>query len=296
MVTDNRLTTLLAGRPAIIDGGYGWLLQERGLPPGEVAELWNAENPAAIEALHEEYAAAGARILTTNTFGGTRPRLAMSGLEARAYDLNKAGAEIARRVADRHDILVAGDIGPTGELMAPLGTMAEDEAIALFSEQIRALVDGGADLILIETMSDLAESRAAIAAAKAVAAELPIVATMSFDTNLRTMMGVTPTAAVHALAEAGADAVGANCGRGPEEMIRIAAELVAARGADDSVLLVAQSNAGLPQVHGDAFAYTVDPPAMGAHAQELREAGIDLIGACCGSSPEHIRAIATALN
>ena len=134
MVTDNRLTTLLAGRPAIIDGGYGWLLQERGLPPGEVAELWNAENPAAIEALHEEYAAAGARILTTNTFGGTRPRLAMSGLEARAYDLNKAGAEIARRVADRHDILVAGDIGPTGELMAPLGTMAEDEAIALFSE------------------------------------------------------------------------------------------------------------------------------------------------------------------
>ena len=296
MVTDNRLTTLLAGRPAIIDGGYGWLLQERGLPPGEVAELWNAENPAAIEALHEEYAAAGARILTTNTFGGTRPRLAMSGLEARAYDLNKAGAEIARRVADRHDILVAGDIGPTGELMAPLGTMAEDEAIALFSEQIRALVDGGADLILIETMSDLAESRAAIAAAKAVAPELPIVATMSFDTNLRTMMGVTPTVAVHALAEAGADAVGANCGRGPEEMIRIAAELVAARGADDSVLLVAQSNAGLPQVQGDAFAYTVDPPAMGAHAQELREAGIDLIGACCGSSPEHIRAIATALN
>ena len=292
----NRLTVLLAGRPALIDGGYGWLLQERGLPPGVVAEQWNLENAEAISALHDEYATAGAQVLTTNTFGGTRARLSMNGLEDQVHEVNRAGAAVARTVADRHGILVAGDLGPTGELLEPLGTLTEEDAVAMYVEQLRGLVEGGIDLVLIETMSDLGEARAAITAAQQVAPDLPIIATMSFDTNLRTMMGVTPTAAVHALAEAGADAVGANCGRGPEEMIRIAAELVAARGADDSVLLVAQSNAGLPQVHGDAFAYTVDPPAMGAHAQELREAGIDLIGACCGSSPEHIRAIATALN
>ena len=292
----NRLTVLLAGRPALIDGGYGWLLQERGLPPGVVAEQWNLENAEAISALHDEYATAGAQVLTTNTFGGTRARLSMNGLEDQVHEVNRAGAAVARTVADRHGILVAGDLGPTGELLEPLGTLTEEDAVAMYVEQLRGLVEGGIDLVLIETMSDLGEARAAITAAQQVAPDLPIIATMSFDTNLRTMMGVTPTAAVHALAEAGADAVGANCGRGPEEMIRIAAELVAARGADDSVLLVAQSNAGLPQVQGDAFAYTVDPPAMGAHAQELREAGIDLIGACCGSSPEHIRAIATALN
>ncbi len=306
-MTENRLTTLLAGRPAVIDGGYGWLLQERGLPPGAVAELWNVENPAAIEALHQEYAEAGAQILTTNTFGGTRPRLAMNGLDDRLAELVTAGARIARRVADRHGILVAGDLGPTGELLEPLGTLTVGEAQTLFAEQIRALVEGGADLILVETMSDLAEATAAITAARTVAPHLPIIATMSFDTNLRTMMGVTPAAAVAALADAGADAVGANCGRGPEEMATIAAQLVAARagrggaagagreGAAGGLLLVAQSNAGLPEVSGDSFAYTVDPPALAAHAVVLRDLGIDVIGACCGSSPDHTRAIAGAL-
>lgn len=292
---ENRLTALLAGRPALFDGGYGWLLQERGLPPGEAAELWNLERPEAVGALHEEYAAAGARILTTNTFGGTTARLALSGLEDRVGEVNRAGAAIAREVADRHGILVAGDLGPTGELLEPLGTLSEAEATALFAQQVRGLVEGGVDLILIETMSDLAETRAAVAAAREVAPDLPLVATMSFDTNLRTMMGVDPATAVRELAEAGVDAVGANCGRGPEEMEQIATQLVAAR-PHDGLLVIAQSNAGLPRLEGGDFVYTVDPAGLAEHARTLRELGVDVVGGCCGSSPAHIEAIAATLD
>jgi methionine synthase I (cobalamin-dependent) len=196
-------------------------------------------------------------------------------------------------VADRHGVLVAGDVGPTGELLEPLGVLSESAAMALFAEQVRGLRDGGADLILIETMSDLTETSAAIRAAREQAPDLPIIATLSFDTNLRTMMGVSPAQAVGALADLGVDAVGANCGRGPEDMRTIAAELVGARR--DGLLIVAQSNAGLPELDGDRFVYTVDPEAMAAHAQELRELGVDVIGACCGSTPEHIAAMSTAL-
>ena len=295
-MTSNRLTTLLADR-RIFDGGYGWLLQERGLPPGEVAELWNVENPSAVGALHEEYAAAGAQVLTTNTFGGTRARLDGSGLAERVVEINEAGARIAREVADRYDALVAGCIGPSGELLEPYGVLNEADAVEMFAEQITGLAAGGADLILIETMSDLGEASAAVAAAAKVAPDLPIIVTMSFDTNLHTMMGVAPGAAIAAFAALGADAVGANCGRGPDDMRQIAAALVAARSdADlDGVLLIAQSNAGLPHVHGDGFVYDVDPAGMAEHALELREIGIDVIGACCGSSPAHIAAMAAAL-
>ncbi len=293
-MTENRLTTLLAGRPALFDGGYGWLLQERGLPPGEVAESWNVDNPDAIEALHEEYAVAGAQILTTNTFGGTRPRLDMNGLGDRCVEFNEAGARLARKVADRHHVLVAGDIGPTGELLEPLGTLTTDDAMALFAEQLRGLVAGGIDLVLIETMSDLTEVQAAVAAARFMAPDLPIIATFSFDTNLRTMMGIDPTTAVTALADAGVDAVGANCGRGPHEMVQIVGKLNAARADHDHLLIVAQSNAGLPQLSGDQFEYTVDPDEMGEHAAELRSLGVDVVGACCGSSPAHIAAMAQA--
>ena len=223
----NRLLTLLADRPALFDGGYGWLLQDRGLPIGDCAESWNLTNPDAVASLHDDYASAGARILTTNTFGATEPRLAAHGLSGRAEEVNRAGAAIARGVADRHGALVAGDIGPTGELLDPLGTLTFEEATALFAEQVRGLAAGGADLILIETMSDLGESRAAVTAAREVAPDLPVVVTLSFDTNLRTMMGVAPAAAVQALAAEGVDAVGANCGRGPDDMRTIAR---AARG------------------------------------------------------------------
>lgn len=292
-MTTNRFAALLADRAPVFDGGYGWLLQERGLPAGDAPELWNLENPEAIGALQEEYAQAGASVLTTNSFGGSVPRLEMSGLADRAHEVNRAAAAIAREVADRHGILVAGCLGPTGELFEPMGTLTHEDAVELFSVQLRGLLDGGIDLVLIETMSDLAEAKAAIDAARRVAPDLPIVATMSFDTNLRTMMGVTPAVAAPALAEAGADVVGANCGRGPEEMTVIAEQLLSTR--PDGVLVLTQSNAGLPQLEGAEFVYTVGPQELGAHARSLRDAGVDLVGACCGSSPEHVAAIRAAV-
>ncbi|MDR7253492.1 5-methyltetrahydrofolate--homocysteine methyltransferase [Nocardioides sp. BE266] len=290
----NRLAALLgAHRPVLLDGGMGTLLQDSGLEDGNPGELWNLENPDAIRAAHTAYADAGSRILTTNTFGGTRPRLDMHGLGDRLAEVNRNAAQIARSVADPRGLLVAGDLGPTGELLAPLGTMTPEEAQALFAAQVAGLVEGGIDLVLVETLSDLGEADAAVAAAREVAPDLPIVVTMSFDTNVRTMMGVRPGEAVAHLAAAGVDAVGANCGRGPEEMELIAAEMVAARTGD--VLLVAQSNAGLPQVVGDHFEYDATPNDLAAHAQRLADLGIDLVGGCCGSTPAHIAAMRATL-
>jgi 5-methyltetrahydrofolate--homocysteine methyltransferase len=290
----NRLAALLGpGRLVLLDGGMGTLLQDSGLEDGAPGELWNLENRDAVRAAHAAYAAAGARVLTTNTFGGTRPRLDMHGLGDRLAEVNRNAAQLARSVADEHGLLVAGDLGPTGELLAPLGTLTGDEAQALFAEQIAALVEGGIDLVLVETLSDLGEADAALAAARQVAPELPVVVTMSFDTNLRTMMGVRPGDAVTHLASAGADAVGANCGRGPEEMELIAAEMAQARTGD--LLLVAQSNAGLPQVVGDHFEYDATPDDMASHAARLAGLGIELVGGCCGSTPAHIAAMVGSL-
>jgi 5-methyltetrahydrofolate--homocysteine methyltransferase len=291
----NRLRELL-GRdgPVLLDGGMGTLLQEHGLEGGGSGELWNAERPDVIAGLHEQYAEAGARILTTNTFGGTRPRLAMHGLEDRVHELNQAGAEIATSVARRHGILVAGDLGPTGELLVPLGTMDHELALAIFEEQLAGLRDGGIDVVLVETMSDLGEVAAAVEAAHRVVPDAPVIATLSFDTNLRTMMGVRPADAVAALVDSGVDAVGANCGRGPGEMEAIAAELTGARS--EGLLLVAQSNAGLPQLVGDHFEYDASPDELAHHALALRDLGVDLVGACCGSTPAHIAAMGRALS
>jgi 5-methyltetrahydrofolate--homocysteine methyltransferase len=294
----NRLAALLAERagtpgPVLLDGGMGTLLQERGLDDGAAGELWNVERAEVVRQCHEEYAAAGARVLTTNTFGGTRPRLAIHGLKDRVHELNLAAASIARSVADAHGLLVAGDLGPTGELLEPLGTMTAEQAEELFAEQLAGLRDGGIDLVLVETMSDLGETQAAIRAARSVVPDLPVAATMSFDTNLRTMMGVRPAEAAAALAAAGADAVGANCGRGPEEMEVIAEQLAEAR--PEGALLVAQSNAGLPQVVGDHFEYDRSPADLAEHSRVLQKLGIDLLGGCCGSTPAHIAAMRDAL-
>ena len=221
----------LESHALVSDGAMGTMLQSLGLTDGGAPELWNVENSGAIEQVLEEYAAAGANLITTNTFGGTSGRLAMHGLADRLYELNKAGAEIARRVADRHEnCWVMGDVGPSGELMEPMGTLTPEGAQSLFAEQIRALVDGGVDVILIETMSDLSEVAAAVKASQEIAPSIPIIATLSFDTNLRTMMGVKPGAAVTFLSDLGVRIIGANCGRGVDEMETIAAELVSEIG------------------------------------------------------------------
>jgi 5-methyltetrahydrofolate--homocysteine methyltransferase len=278
----------------ISDGAMGTMLQGKGLTDGGAPELWNVENPTAIEEVLEEYAAAGANLITTNTFGGTRGRLQMHGLEDRLFELNKAGAEIARKVADRHPgCFVMGDVGPSGELMEPMGTMTVDEAKELFADQIKALVAGGVDAILIETMSDLQEVEAAVQAAKEVAPNLPVIVTFSFDTNLRTMMGVKPAVAVKTLAAAGVRIIGANCGRGVDEMRVIAKELTEAR--PEGVFIITQSNAGLPKLVGGDFIYDGTPEEMAKYAQDMKELGVNVIGSCCGSSPAHTKSMAAAI-
>jgi len=278
----------------VSDGAMGTMLQDAGLIDGGAPELWNVEHPDRIENVLEAYAAAGARFITTNTFGGTRGRLAMHGLETRVAELNQAAAEIARRVADRHPgTFVMGDIGPSGDLMEPMGTLTLESGQELFAEQIRGLVAGGVDAILIETMSDLGEVEAAINAAQEIAPLLPIIVTMSFDTNLRTMMGVKPAMAVKQLSALGVRIIGANCGRGVDEMLQIAKELVDAR--PDGVYIITQSNAGLPKLQGDAFVYDGTPEEMAKYAEAMKELGVNIIGSCCGSTPSHTQAIAATL-
>jgi 5-methyltetrahydrofolate--homocysteine methyltransferase len=288
------ISEIRAGHVRVADGAMGTMLQSAGLDDGGAPELWNVERPEVITGIFEEYVGAGSRLITTNTFGGSRPRLAMHGLEDRVVELNEAAARLARAVADRHPgVYVLGDVGPSGDLMEPMGTLTTEDAVALFSEQISGLAAGGADAILIETMSDLAEVEAAVSAAKTTAPDLPIIVTLSFDTNLRTMMGVRPADAVVAITAMGADVVGANCGRGVDEMRVIAADMAANR--PDGALLIMQSNAGLPVLIDGEFAYTGSPDEMAAFAVEMRDLGIDVVGACCGSSPAHIAAISAAI-
>ena len=276
------------------DGAMGTMLQERGLTDGGAPELWNVEKPEVIEDVLEAYAAAGANFITTNTFGATHGRLELHSLADRVIELNQAGAAIARKVADRHPgCFVMGDIGPSGELMDPMGTLTPETAKELFAEQIKGLVAGGVDAILIETMSDLAEVEAAVEAAKEVAPGMPIIATMSFDTNLRTMMGVKPAMAVTHLSSIGVRIIGANCGRGTDEMRQIAQEMVDAR--PEGVFIITQSNSGLPKLVGDTFIYEGTPDEMANYAAEMKAMGVNVVGSCCGSTPAHTKAIAAAI-
>lgn len=290
----SELLDALDNGPLLGDGAMGTMLQDLGNSEGGAPELWNVEHVDVVEGVLEGYASSGSRLLTTNTFGGSRPRLQMHGLEDRVEELNKAAAELARRVADRHPgTYVLGDIGPSGELMEPMGDLTIDSAAEIFGEQIRGLVAGGVDGILIETMSDLSEVEAAVTAARKEAPGLPVLATLSFDTNLRTMMGVSPAMAVQAMSEMGVDVIGANCGRGLDEMRIIAAQL--AEAGAGRVRLMVQSNAGLPKLQGDTFVFDGTPEEMAGYAVEMRDLGFSVIGACCGSTPDHIAAMRDAL-
>ena len=285
---------LEAGTIRVGDGAMGTSLQDAGLHDGGAPELWNVEKADAVARILREYAQAGANLLTTNTFGGTAPRLLMHGLEDRLDELNTAAAQLARGVADEFDnVYVLGDFGPSGDLMEPMGILTPADARALVAAQAQALLAGGVDGFLIETMSDLSEIESAIQGVRSVAPELPIFATMSFDTNLRTMMGVKPEDAVVALASYGADVVGANCGRGIDEIRIIAEAMIPAM--PDGTKLILQSNAGLPVLVKDTFRYNGTPQEMGQFAVDAYAMGVDIVGACCGSRAEHIAALATAV-
>jgi 5-methyltetrahydrofolate--homocysteine methyltransferase len=281
-------------RPIVGDGAIGTMLQAAGLMPGASPELWNVEKAEAMRVVHMAYADAGARLLTTNTFGGTRPRLALHHLEDRVHELNDAGARLAREVADRSGLLVLGSMGPTGELMEPLGTMTHDEARELFAEQAAALVAGGADILLVETLSDLGEARAAVDGCRQAAPEVPVAVTMTFDVKRHTMMGVSPQQALDEISAMGVELVGANCGSGPAEIEDVMTIMSAHR--PDGVLLLAQSNAGLPELVDGEFRYGGTPEVMAGYAVKMRDLGVDVIGSSCGSTPAHTAAMRARLS
>jgi len=280
-------------RPVLSDGAIGTMLQAAGLMPGASPEVWNVDHPDRLRVIHTAYADAGAQLLTTNTFGGTRPRLGLHGLEDRVHELNEAGARIAREVADENGVLALGSMGPTGDLMEPLGTMTHDEAVELFAEQAGALAAGGADILLAETFSDLAEVQAAVEGCRKAAPQVPVAVTMTFDLNGHTMMGVSPSRALSELAALEVELIGGNCGSGPDEIEAVMVTMTAERPA--GVLLLSQSNAGLPQLVGDEFRYGGTPEVMAAYAARMHELGVDAIGSCCGSTPAHTAAMRAAL-
>ena len=285
---------LAEGGPILADGAMGTMLFAAGLQFGDPPEVWNVSQPEVVRRIQRGYLEAGSRIVMTNTFGGNRLRLRLHGLDGRVAELNRTAAILLRTEVEAAGgrALVAGDIGPTGEIMAPLGTLDEGEALEVFAEQAAALIAGGVDLIWIETMSHLSEIRAAIQGTRQVSAGIPIIATMTFDTRGHTMMGVSPEAAVTALAALGADAIGGNCGNGPDELLPVIERMHAA--APD-VTLVAKSNAGMPELVDMRAVYRADPATMAEAAIAFQEAGARIIGACCGSTPAHLAAMAAAL-
>jgi 5-methyltetrahydrofolate--homocysteine methyltransferase len=284
-----------SGRPIVADGAMGTMLMANGLEFGDPPELWNLEHPEIIRRVQRAYIEAGAQVLLTNTFGGNRLRLELHGRQDRVDQLNRTAAVLARVEADAadHPVVVAGDLGPTGQIMATIGgTLTPAIAREVFAEQARALAAGGVDAMWVETMSDVAEAVAAILGAKDAAPGLPVIATMSFDTRGRTMMGVTPEQAAAALLEAGAVAVGGNCGNGPEELVPVIERM---RAAFPDAILVAKGNVGMPQLVGMAVEYETTPATMAEFAQRFRDAGANVVGACCGSTPPHLMAMAEAL-
>ncbi len=290
----DRLTPLLAERQWLLaDGAIGSNLFERGLQSGDAPELWNADHPERVAKLHYAFVEAGADILLTNSFGGTRHRLKLHKAEHRVAELNEQAAQIARIQADRAGriVLVGGSIGPSGEILEPLGPLSSEAARDAFAEQALALARGGADLLWIETMSSIEETEAAIAGARTT--DLPVVATLSFDTNGRTMMGVTPSelAALHRKHHLAA--CGSNCGTGPAELVACIVNLATA--SDPSAILVAKANCGIPQFVNGAIQFDGTPELMARYACLALDAGARIIGGCCGTTPEHLRIMRLAL-
>src|SRR5262245_57976707 len=280
--------------PILADGAMGTMLFEAGLTSGDSPERWNVERPDVIRGVHRDYRDAGSRILLTNTFGGNRFRLALHGLDTRVAELNEEAARLAAEVAHApgSDAVVAGDIGPSGGILAPLGDLERDEAVKAFAEQAAALSAGGVDLFWIETMSALEEVEAALEGVGRAAPGVPVVVTMSFDTHGHTMMGVSPEQAAKELGGLGAVAVGGNCGLGPVELLPA---MIAMHAAVPEAVLIAKPNAGLPVLEDGKAVYRGSPEEMADYARRLVAAGVRIVGGCCGSAPVHLRAMAEAL-
>lgn len=295
-MTSNILSDLISERGILMaDGATGTNLFEMGLVSGEAPELWNESAPEKIEALHQGFVDAGSDIILTNSFGGTRHRLKLHDAQDRVFELNKLAAEIASKVAKtgKKRVIVAGSVGPTGELLVPLGAMTYDEAMAAFVEQIEGLKAGGAEIAWIETMSAADEIRAAAEAAVKVG--LPYVYTGSFDTAGKTMMGLHPKD-IHNVAKDIGDgpvAVGANCGVGASDIL---GSLLDMTKADPDANVVVKGNCGIPEFRGSEIHYSGTPELMADYTRLAIDAGAKIIGGCCGTSCEHLVAIRGAID
>jgi len=292
----NPIDALLAEKGVLLaDGATGTNLFNMGLASGEAPELWNESDPDKITALHQNFVDAGADIILTNSFGGTRHRLKLHNAQDRVRELNKRAAEIARAVADKagRKVIVAGSVGPTGELLQPLGAMTYDEAVEAFAEQIEGLKDGGAEIAWIETMSAPDEAKAAAEAAIKVG--LPYTYTFSFDTAGRSMMGLAPKD-VHHVADGvsvPAVAVGANCGVGASDILASLLDMTAAK--PDATVIV-KGNCGIPEFHGTDIHYSGTPELMSDYVRLAVDAGAKIVGGCCGTSFGHLAAMRKALD
>ncbi len=286
---------LATGRPLLADGATGTNLFAMGLSSGESPELWNDSQCAKVLALHRAFVEAGADIILTNSFGANRRRLMLHGEEGRVGELNRRAAEIAREAADRagRPVAVAGSVGPTGDLLAPLGPLSEEDAFAVFAEQIEGLKAGGADLVWIETMSAPDEMRAAAKAAGALGMAYTV--TASFDTAGKTMMGLAPEALAE-LTESFAPpplAFGANCGVGASDLL---VSILAMTEKRPDAIVIAKANAGIPQWRGAHIHYSGTPALMADYARLAADSGARIIGGCCGTTAEHLAAMRRALD
>jgi len=282
----------LSRGPMVSSGAVGTMLQSQGLPPVTTFEEYNLSHPEAVAEIHSAYCEAGAEMIGTNTFGANPLKLKKAGLADKAYRLNYEGARIARKAAPK-DIFVFAAIGPSGEFLAPLGEIAPEEMYEVYKSQIRALVEGGVDILSLRTFTDLEELKIALRAAKENA-KLPVIASMTFDLGqkgFRTMMGVDVKASVEGMVEAGAEVIGSNCGRGMEEMVPLMKEMRNYYQGN----LTAQPNAGLPQLIEGKARYTQSPEEFASWVPSLLEAGVNLIGGCCGTTPAHTRKVVEAI-
>ncbi len=281
----------------VADGATGSNFFGRGLEAGYPPELWCLENPSDVLWLHRAFLSAGSDLILTNSFGGNALRLKLHDAQDRVRELNTAAASLARRAVTEHEettgrrAVVAGSIGPTGELFEPMGDLDYEQAVACFTEQAEALAEGGADVLWIETMS--ANEEVAAAAEAGHKTGLPVCATMTFDTAKRSMMGVTPTDFARSAAQLGLSVMGSNCGVGPAELMHSTRELLA---AESTIPVVAKGNCGIPEYVDGAIHYHGSPELMAQYAVFARDAGAKIIGGCCGTTPAHVAAMVQALD
>jgi 5-methyltetrahydrofolate--homocysteine methyltransferase len=291
MTTGDFLARLHGGEIFVADGATGTNLQQMGLPVGAPAEVWVLDNPEAIRTLNQSFADAGSDILLTCTFGATQMRLKSADLEAEFQTVNRRAIEITKEVSEGTGILVAGSIGPTGEMLAPLGTVTEKEAETDFAAQAQLLCEGGVDMIIIETQFDLNEASAAVRGVRSVHSAIPLICSFSYDRGTRTMMGVKPEDMAAKIGSMDVDVLGINCGRSLQDNLSALEQL---RKVTDKPIWF-KPNAGLPEMGPDGMpGYSVTPQEMGAMVPSWLAAGAQIVGGCCGTSPQHLAEIAKA--